>query len=109
MNSARTSAMVAHLSSAPVVVLILTRVAAVNVLKQLLGPESPKAAMMMNSNFLRAVYGKDGLRNAFYASESVEVAQMDVCFFAPDLGVQGVPTTEEAGDYFFRKTAISSI
>ena len=32
-----------------------------------------------------------------------------MAFFAPDLGVAGVPTTEAVTDYFFRKTAVSSI
>ena len=42
------------------------------------GPESPRAAKLLNAGFLRSQYGVDSLRNAFYASDSVDIAQLDV-------------------------------
>lgn len=94
INPARLNSMVRHISSAPVVAFVLTRVGAVNVLKQMLGPDAPKAAKLLNPNLLRAQYGRDGLRNAFYASETVKAAGLDVGFLFPDLGVHGVPNEE---------------
>ncbi|CAD7946709.1 unnamed protein product [Amoebophrya sp. A120] len=109
LSSSRLKANIRHLTSGTLVALVLTRVGAVGVLKQVLGPEIPKEAAALSSKLLRAKYGRDALRNAFYASDTTKIAAVDVGFLFPDLGVFGIPSESKVTDYFYRKTALAQM
>ena len=97
MSNARRTATVRHLSSAPVFAMVLTRVGAVDVLQQVLGPESPKDAYNLNPKLLRGVYGHDSLKNGFWCSDSVKAADLDVNFVFPDTILHKLPNEEQVG------------
>jgi len=95
--------------SGPCTVMVLCRLEAVSVLKQLMGPEHSKEARVQRPRSLRALYGRDGQRNAVFGSESAKSAIWDICFFFPEMGSDPVPDNEEVRDFLFRKAASASM
>lgn len=67
--------MIEHLTSQPVVAFQLLGCDAVTRLLNLIGPENPAQAKEQYPESLRAIYGIDEIRNAFYVSKSFESAE----------------------------------
>lgn len=103
------STTVKEASSGPCTVMVLCRLEAVAVFKQLMGPEHSKEARQQRPRSLRALFGRDGQRNAVFGSESAQSAAWDICFFFPEIGSDPVPDDEEVRDFLFRKTAVASM
>jgi len=66
--------MVSHVASDLVIGLELVRENAVAALQHLIGPANSLTAKSQNPNSIRAIFGKDSLRNAVHGSESIESA-----------------------------------
>mmetsp|Transcript_102777 Transcript_102777/g.219818 ORF Transcript_102777/g.219818 Transcript_102777/m.219818 type:complete len:1208 (+) Transcript_102777:28-3651(+) len=94
----------------PCCVMALCRLEAVEVLQQLMGPESVKDAKRLRSGSIRARFGRDGQRNAVHGSKSAKTAAREVRFFFPQMmGADPVPDDDEVRDFLFRKTAKASM
>ena len=73
--------MVTVLTEGPIVVFELVGECAISRWNDLLGPSDPALARKDLPDTLRAQYGTDAARNAFYGSDSAESAQRDINFF----------------------------
>ncbi|CAD7969600.1 unnamed protein product [Amoebophrya sp. A25] len=109
LNAAQRKAKIRHFTSGTLVAFVLTRVGAVETLKQLVGPEQPKVAESISGDLLRAKYGRDALRNGFYCSDTAKISSIDVPFFFPELGMFNFPSESQVTDYFYRKTAVADM
>eukprot|EP00439_Symbiodinium_sp_Y106_P054523 s3681_g7.t1 len=89
--------------------MVLCRVEAVTVLKQLMGNASVKEAKKSRPGSLRARFGRDGQRNAVHGSESLKDAVQEIRFFFPEMGVDPLPDDNEVRDFIFRKSARASM
>jgi len=103
------NALVTHVCSGPCCIFVLCRLEAVSVWQQLMGPEVVKDAKRRQPSSLRALFGRDGQRNAVHGSESSKTAAREVRFFFPELGSDPAPHDEEIRDYLFRKSAVASM
>ncbi|CAK9030418.1 Adenylate kinase isoenzyme 1 (AK 1) (ATP-AMP transphosphorylase 1) (ATP:AMP phosphotransferase) (Adenylate monophosphate kinase) (Myokinase) [Durusdinium trenchii] len=103
------SAMVKEACSGPCCAMVLYRLEAVTVLKQLMGDASVHVARATRPGSLRARFGRDGQRNALHGSDSLKAAVQDIKFFFPDMGVDPLPDDHEVKDFLFRKSARASM
>jgi UMP-CMP kinase family protein len=72
---------VAYMSSGPVWALVLSRVAAIQTWRTLMGPDDVSKARKERPSCLRALHGQDGMRNGTHGSESEESAKREMSFF----------------------------
>jgi len=93
----------------PVCVMVLCRLEAVTVWKQLMGPETRRDAQKQMPNSIRARYGGTGFRNAVHGSDRPKNAIREVRFFFPELGADPMPDENEVRDFLFRKSAQPSM
>ncbi|CAE8599456.1 unnamed protein product, partial [Polarella glacialis] len=103
------SALMKEACSGPCCALVLCRLEAVAVWKQLMGDPSVKEARKTRPGSLRARFGRDGQRNAVYGSESVKGSARDIRFFFPEMGADPIPNEDEVRDFLFRKSAGASM
>jgi len=103
------SALVKEASSGPCCAMVLCRLEAVTVLKQLMGDPSVHVARATRPGSLRARFGRDGQRNALHGSESLKAAVQEIKLFFPDMGVDPLPDDHEVRDFLFRKSARASM
>lgn len=103
------AAVVKESCSGPCCAMVLCRVEAVTVLKQLMGNASVKEAKKSRPGSLRARFGRDGQRNAVHGSESLKDAVQEIRFFFPEMGVDPLPDDNEVRDFVFRKSARASM
>ncbi|CAE7312691.1 AK1 [Symbiodinium sp. CCMP2592] len=103
------AAVVKESCSGPCCAMVLCRVEAVTVLKQLMGNASVKEAKKSRPGSLRARFGRDGQRNAVHGSESLKDAVQEIRFFFPEMGVDPLPDDNEVRDFIFRKSARASM
>ena len=89
--------------------MVLCRLEAVTVLKQLMGNASVKEARKSRPGSLRARFGRDGQRNAVHGSESLKDAVQEIRFFFSEMGVDPLPDDNEVRDFVFRKSARASM
>jgi len=81
-SSSSATAVVNHLTSAPVLCLVLRRTDALKHLHEIAGNENPKHAKKTQPNSLRALYGLDSVRNVIHCPSSLDAARhaMNVIF-----------------------------
>jgi len=103
------SAIVKEASSGPCCAMVLCRLEAVSVWKQLMGDESVKEARKQSPGSLRARFGRDGQRNAVHGSDSVKAAALEIRFFFPEMSADPLPDDNEVRDFLFRKSAVSAM
>ena len=102
-------AVIKEACSGPCCAMVLCRLEAVTVLKQLMGNASVKDARKSRPGSLRARFGRDGQRNAVHGSESLKDAVQEIRFFFPEMGVDPLPDDNEVRDFIFRKSARASM
>jgi adenylate kinase family enzyme/nucleoside diphosphate kinase len=95
--------------SGPCCIMVLCRLQAVSVLKQLMGPPRVDEAVAKRPRSIRAMYGTDGQRNAVHGSATAKAAAREVQYFFPELGGDPVPADGEVRDFLFRKSAKASM
>ena len=66
--------MLTHIISGPIISLEIMGPNAVSQLQKLLGSEDPKEAKEKEPSSLRAMFGTDVIKNAFYGSSNQEAA-----------------------------------
>mmetsp|Transcript_8490 Transcript_8490/g.20114 ORF Transcript_8490/g.20114 Transcript_8490/m.20114 type:complete len:1467 (+) Transcript_8490:60-4460(+) len=103
------AAVVKEACSGPCCAMVLCRLEAVTVLKQLMGDASVQEARKTRPGSLRARFGRDGQRNAVHGSDSLKDAVQEIRFFFPDMGVDPLPDDNEVKDFVFRKSARASM
>jgi len=99
-----------QVSSGPVIAMIISRLASVEVANQVAGPQNPKKARISVPWTLRAQYGIDDIKNAVYTSSNKEDAERELCILFSAQGVDPLNSNIElVKDYLFRKSVISSM
>jgi nucleoside diphosphate kinase len=85
-NDCKVAMEIVNLSSGPMIVLCLARENAVELWKQLMGPENCLLAKKSAPSSLRALYGdsEDVMKNAVYGSESEDDVGHELQFFFPN-------------------------
>ncbi|ORZ35331.1 nucleoside diphosphate kinase [Catenaria anguillulae PL171] len=105
-----------YVTSGPILALLLSHTgtdseasdhaAAINAWRQVVGPSSPKHALEVAPRSLRAQFGKDGLHNGFYASDSPAAAQREMeLLFSP--AIPSLPNVLMNTDMTMTLTALS--
>ena len=69
-----------YVSSGPVAVFLVVAENAIKKMQTLVGNDDPAEARLQNPTSLRALYGKDVIRNCFHVSESPQCV-IRVCFY----------------------------
>ncbi|KAI9199236.1 nucleoside diphosphate kinase [Polychytrium aggregatum] len=87
------------MTSGPVVALLVEKAGGIEDSKEFIGPHDPVEAKISHPDSLRAIYGVDVLRNGFYASESHEVALLDIKFFFPEMWIEPLLSKDRAKIY----------
>jgi nucleoside diphosphate kinase len=83
--------LVAFMSSAPVIVMVLAREKAISFWRELIGPTNSIKAKATHPDSLRAIYGTDDQKNAVHGSDSYSSAEREVRFFFPDSVLEPIP------------------
>ncbi|XP_011296727.1 nucleoside diphosphate kinase homolog 5 [Fopius arisanus] len=99
-----------HLSSGPIVALVLGRNGAIKEWRRLMGPKDVKQAKLYFPSSIRALYGEDGddVENVVHGSRTIEDARDEICFFFPNFVVEPIIERDYIPDYF-RKTLIPTL
>jgi len=92
-------ALVAFMSSAPVIVMVLSKEKAISFWRDLIGPTNSIKAKATHPDSLRAIYGTDEQKNAVHGSSSLSSAEREVRFFFPDSVLEPIPIAQAAKDY----------
>jgi len=103
------SAIVKEATAGPCCAMVLCRLEAVSVWKQLMGEESVKEARKNSPGSIRARFGRDGQRNAVHGSDSLKAAALEIRFFFPEMSADPIPDDNEVRDFLFRKSAVSAM
>jgi nucleoside-diphosphate kinase len=103
-NELSFSSMVRHMCSGPVCAIVVARMSAISVLKQLAGPATPKEAKAFQPTSLRGMYARDIQRNAVHVSESEKTARSEIAFFFPNILQNPLPDADETQDFLLRKS-----
>merc|ERR1719454_1833942 len=90
--------------SGPVCAIVVARMSAISVLKQLAGPAVPKDAKATQPTSLRGLYARDIQRNAVHVSASEKAARTEIAFFFPNILQNPLPDAEETQDFLLRKS-----
>ncbi|KAJ3323047.1 thioredoxin domain-containing protein 6 [Boothiomyces sp. JEL0866] len=72
-----------HMTKSPVLALVLKGDNAVNIWKEIVGPENPEVAKQNLPLSIRAMFGHDSISNAVHASESADKATQEIQIFFP--------------------------
>ncbi|KAJ4457364.1 putative nucleoside diphosphate kinase [Paratrimastix pyriformis] len=87
------------MASGAVLLLVLSKVNAVEDMLQIAGPPDSNVAREESPNSIRALYGVDSLYNVMDCSSSVPAARREINFFFPNKIVDPLPTEEETQTY----------
>ncbi|XP_014256054.1 nucleoside diphosphate kinase 7 isoform X1 [Cimex lectularius] len=86
-------AVIAHMTSSPVIAMELLNDYGVSKLNELTGPSNPEIARTENPESIRACFGFDEMRNGFYCSPSQEDAEHELeTFFGNDAPLSSTTT-----------------
>lgn len=91
--------LVAYMSSAPVIVMVLAKDDAIDSWNNLIGPANPFKARETHPRSLRDTYGKDQTRNAVHGSSNPHTAEREIHFMFHDSIVEPIATDLSAKDY----------
>jgi nucleoside-diphosphate kinase len=75
------AAMVEQITSGPVIVLEVRQDNVVNSLRTIVGPHDPDIAKILRPNTLRALFGKDRVKNALHCTDLPEDGVLEVQYF----------------------------
>jgi len=89
----------AHLSSGPIMVLMLAKSDAIRCWHGLIGPTNPQQAKELQPNSLRARYGHNELLNALHGSANEFSARREINFFFGDAIIEPIMDGRTAHDY----------
>jgi len=92
-------ASIAHLTSSPSMVLVLSGQGAIAKWNALLGPVDPTIAKVRCPGCLRARFGMDATRNVGFGSSNAAAAFQEIKFFFPKSLIDPVPSGKQAKDY----------
>lgn len=92
-----------YLSSGPCVALLLSKPAAIDAWKKLLGPVDPQVARETKPHTLRAKLGHDLLQNALHGSEDERAASREIEEFFPALPLEKIPDLQQLHDIMTAK------
>lgn len=95
--------LIGHMSSAPIVALVLSKASAVKDWLEMVGHVNPFKAKEYQPHTLRAIYGKDHTRNAVHSSENRRAAEKEITFLFRDSILEPVTTKTLAKDYLTRE------
>eukprot|EP00163_Fabomonas_tropica_P001464 TRINITY_DN110_c0_g1_i1.p1 TRINITY_DN110_c0_g1~~TRINITY_DN110_c0_g1_i1.p1 ORF type:complete len:1356 (+),score=541.37 TRINITY_DN110_c0_g1_i1:948-5015(+) len=93
------SADVDFISTGPVLAVSVLGPNAIADVNALIGPADPSEAQASDSTTLRAMYGTDSVRNAVYASQTEQQANLDTKYFFPNVVLDPIPSTQAAHEY----------
>jgi len=85
---------ISFLMSGPVVLLVLSKVDAVQSWLRILGPEDPSVAKIERPTSIHALFGSDRLRNAVHGSSSTQAAGQEIDVLFPAGPVDKLPARE---------------
>ncbi|KAJ3285254.1 thioredoxin domain-containing protein 6, partial [Borealophlyctis nickersoniae] len=86
------ASLVTYMSTAPVLILLLSKENAVQAWRDVMGPANSKRAKDQAPSSLRALFGTDNRLNAVYGSSSLEEAATDIAlFFNPSRPLPELP------------------
>nr|XP_039258237.1 nucleoside diphosphate kinase homolog 5-like [Styela clava] len=91
--------LVSYMSSAPIIVMVLSKEDAIESWKNLIGPANPFKARETHPRSLRDSYGKDQTRNAVHGSTNPHMAEREIHFLFHDAILEPVLTQLSAKDY----------
>lgn len=100
--------LVQYMASAPSLVLVLRKQAAIASWRQMIGPTVPDTARKTAPNSIRAKFGTDPTNNAVHGSDSAESAAREIAFFFPDYSHPGKVKGADAKDYL-NKTVCATL
>uniref|UniRef100_A0A4W3GZ39 NME/NM23 family member 5 n=1 Tax=Callorhinchus milii TaxID=7868 RepID=A0A4W3GZ39_CALMI len=89
----------AHMSSGPIIAMMLARNKAISYWKELLGPADSMKAKETHPNSLRAIYGTDKIRNGLHGSECFNTAEKEISLMFPAAILEPFPTDLAAKDF----------
>jgi UMP-CMP kinase len=98
-------ALVAFMTSGPIVALVLRKQAAIADLRAALGPTDASAAKKTAPDSIRAKFGTDVTKNAVHGSDSPAAAAREIAFFFPNHSVGGITSGKAAKDYLNAEVA----
>lgn len=104
--------LVAFMTSAPIVAMVLAKENAIQQWRELIGPTNSNTAKETNPDSIRALYGTNEQRNAVHGSDSAVSAEREIRFFFPNCIVEPIPTGQSAKDYLeqnVNKTLIKAL
>jgi nucleoside-diphosphate kinase len=70
-----------HVTSGPVIAMEIRQDNVVTSLRNLVGPHDPEIAKIIRSNTIRALFGKDRIKNAVHCTDLVEDGVLEVQYF----------------------------
>nr|KAJ3423062.1 cytoplasmic dynein with WD40 domain [Polyrhizophydium stewartii] len=88
--------LVAFIISGPVFAMVIEKQNLFDDIPAFVGPRSPDIGRTLNPDCLRAVFGKDELRNGIHYSEDPVTARREINFFFPDNIIDPLPSMEHA-------------
>ncbi|XP_067008956.1 nucleoside diphosphate kinase homolog 5 [Anabrus simplex] len=97
--------LVTHMSSGPIYALCLAKKNAIEDWKRIMGPKSPKEAIIEYPECLRAKYGDlhEDIMNAVHGSDCARSAEREIHFFFPEMVLEPLLTGEASKDYLAGK------
>ncbi|CAF1050930.1 unnamed protein product [Rotaria sordida] len=104
--------LVAFMTSAPIVAMILAKENAVQEWRDLIGPTNSNTAKETYPDSIRALYGTNEQKNAVHGSDSAVSAEREIRFYFPNCVVEPIPTGPPARDYLeenVNKTLIKAL
>jgi len=75
------SAIIEHVICGPVIAMEIRQENVVNSLRSLVGPHDPEIAKVLRPNTLRALFGKDRVKNAVHCTDLAEDGVLEVQYF----------------------------
>ncbi|CAF0839638.1 unnamed protein product [Rotaria sp. Silwood1] len=91
--------LVAFMTSAPIVAMVLAKENAIQEWRDLIGPTNSNVAKEKFPDSIRALYGTNEQKNAVHGSDSAVSAEREIRFFFPNCIVEPIPTGQPARDY----------
>ncbi|CAF0999287.1 unnamed protein product [Rotaria magnacalcarata] len=104
--------LVAFMTSAPIVAMVLAKENAVQQWRDLIGPTNSNVAKETHPDSIRALFGTNEQKNAAHGSDSAVSAEREIRFFFPNCVVEPIPTGPPATDYLeqnVNKTLIKAL
>ncbi|CAF0802155.1 unnamed protein product [Adineta steineri] len=91
--------LVAFMTSAPLVAMVLAKENAIQQWRELIGPTNSDVAKETNPDSIRALFGTNEQKNAVHGSDSAVSAEREIRFFFPNCIVEPIPVGQPAKDY----------